>query len=129
MTYPVEPTAPVVRGVGHAGDADAAAPRGRRDETRTRTGEVVDRLVGAASPGRVVTRATRTPNNMPAGIRHVPEDFLTAVRDMPDGPGTIGVALGRTLVADAGPVISRTTGRPGCTVTPTWRRPPDRTAR
>ncbi|MFD7282961.1 CU044_2847 family protein [Streptomyces sp. NPDC059862] len=114
--------------VSAAGGASGAAPRGMTVMVQVQIEEVSDALVEAAWPGRVVARATRSLNDMLAGIRPVAENSISTFRDMPDGPDEIGVEFGLSLSADADLVISRTTGQANLMVTLTWRRPSDRAA-
>ncbi|MFE6286213.1 CU044_2847 family protein [Streptomyces sp. NPDC057877] len=114
--------------VSTAGGAPGVAPRGRTDTVRVQIEEVSDALVEVARPGRVVARAARSLGDMLAGIRPVAEHFVSAFRDLPDGPDEIRVEFGLTLSADADLVISRSTGQANLTVTLTWQRPSDRAA-
>ncbi|WP_329166950.1 hypothetical protein OHB49_42760 (plasmid) [Streptomyces sp. NBC_01717] len=132
MAYLVELPVSAPGGAGDAGgvgDFGGAAPRGRTDVVQVQIEEVPDGLVEVARPGQVVARATRSLNDMLAGIRPIAENFVAAFRDMPDGPDEIGVQFSLAFTADADLVISRTTGQAGITVTLTWRRPSDRVAR
>ena len=70
-----------------------------------------------------MARATRSLNDMLAGIRPVAENFVDGFRDMARQPDEIGVEFGLSLSAEADVVISRTTGQASFKVTLTWRNP------
>ncbi|MFC7978917.1 CU044_2847 family protein [Streptomyces cinereoruber] len=115
MTYLVE--LPV------SGKSDGAGSAPSGDTIKVQIDESEDGLVQVARPGQVVARATRSLNDMIAGIRPVAENFVDSFRDMERQPDEIGVEFGLSLSAEADVVISKTTGQANFKVTLTWRNP------
>ncbi|OKI32429.1 hypothetical protein A6A29_21815 [Streptomyces sp. TSRI0281] len=101
-----------------------SAPPDANSTVKVQIDETADGLVQVARPGQVVARATRSLDDMLAGIRPVAESFVDGFRDMERQPDEIGVEFGLSLSAEADMVISRTTGQANFKVTLTWRNQP-----
>ncbi|MFD7282963.1 CU044_2847 family protein [Streptomyces sp. NPDC059862] len=108
---------------GAGGEGAGSAPSDATGIVKVQIDEAADGLVQVARPGQVVARATRSLNDMLAGIRPVAENFVDGFRDMARQPDEIGVEFGLSLSAEADVVISRTTGQANFKVTLTWRNP------
>lgn len=107
--------------VSGTGESAESAPPDANSTVKVQIDETADGLVQVARPGQVVARATRSLNDMLAGIRPVAESFVDGFRDMERQPDEIGVEFGLSLSAEADMVISRTTGQANFKVTLTWR--------
>ncbi|MEX2981127.1 CU044_2847 family protein [Streptomyces sp. C36] len=118
MSYLVELPISDVAGSGSA-EAEAAGV------VMVEIEEAAEGLVRVARPGQVVARASRSLNDMLAGIRPVAQNFITSFRGMADRPDEIGIEFGLSLSAEADVVVSRTTGQANFKVTLTWRKPPE----
>ncbi|WP_329166953.1 hypothetical protein OHB49_42770 (plasmid) [Streptomyces sp. NBC_01717] len=123
MTYLVELPVSGARGARTGGEGAGSAPSDATGIVKVQIDEAADGLVQVARPGQVVARATRSLNDMLAGIRPVAENFVDGFRDMARQPDEIGVEFGLSLSAEADVVISRTTGQANFKVTLTWRNP------
>ncbi|MEU5164664.1 CU044_2847 family protein [Streptomyces sp. NPDC020875] len=108
---------------GPGDDGTGSAPPEAAGVVRVQIEEAAEGLVQVARPGQVVARATRSLDEMLAGIRPVAENFVDGFRDMARRPDEIGIEFGLSLSAEADVVISRTTGQANFKVTLTWRNP------
>ncbi|MEU3603401.1 CU044_2847 family protein [Streptomyces sp. NPDC006798] len=108
---------------GPGDDGTGSAPPDPAGVVRVQIEEAGEGLVQVARPGQVVARATRSLDEMLAGIRPVAENFVDGFRDMARRPDEIGIEFGLSLSAEADVVISRTTGQANFKVTLTWRNP------
>ncbi|MFF8311879.1 CU044_2847 family protein [Streptomyces lydicus] len=109
--------------VSGGGDGTGSAQRDGSSTVKVEIEETADGLVKVARPGQVVARASRSLNDMLAGIRPVAQNFVDSFRGMDRQPDEIGVEFGLSLSAEADVVISRTTGQANFKVTLTWRNP------
>ncbi|MFC9619388.1 CU044_2847 family protein [Streptomyces sp. NPDC056930] len=121
MAYLVELPVSGAGGARTGGEEAGSAPSDATGIVKVQIDEAADGLVQVARPGQVVARATRSLNDMLAGIRPVAENFVDGFRDMARQPDEIGVEFGLSLSAEADVVISRTTGQANFKVTLTWR--------
>ncbi|MPZ64519.1 MAG: hypothetical protein GEU83_03015 [Pseudonocardiaceae bacterium] len=84
--------------------------------------DVDEGVVRAARPGRVVARASRTLDDMVAGLRPVAETFVAQFRSMDDAPDELSIQFGVTLSATAEVVIASTAADANFAVTLNWNR-------
>lgn len=82
--------------------------------------EVDEGLVRAARPGRIVARASRTLEEILAGVRPVTETFVAQFRGMKDPPDELTVQFGVTLSAAADVVIASADTEANFAVTLNW---------
>jgi len=82
--------------------------------------EVDEGVVRAARPGQVVARASRTLDDMVAGLRPVAETFVAQFRSMVDAPDELSVQFGVTLSAGADVVIASAATEANFAITLNW---------
>ena len=86
-------------------------------------GEADEGVVRAARPGQVVARASRTLDDMVAGLRPVVETFAAQFRSLADVPDQITVQFGVTLSTSADVVIASAATGANFAVTLNWTNP------
>lgn len=84
--------------------------------------EVDEGVVRASRSGRVVAQATRTLDDMVAGLRPIAETFVKQFREMTDAPDELSIQFGVTLSATADVVIASTAADANFAVTLNWNR-------
>jgi len=82
--------------------------------------EVDEGVVRAGRPGQVIARASRTLEDMVAGLRPVAETFVAQFRGMVDAPDELTVQFGVVLSAGADVVIASAATEANFAVTLNW---------